>query len=91
MQSGLTNPDNAGAASSDYLHLFGITALAYMWRLMAKTANEKIRGGDADPFYANKLTVGRCFLERIAPQAGAHLTKLKAGSANLMSLPAEAF
>ena len=36
MQNGLANPDNAGAASSNYLQLFGLTALAYMWSLMAK-------------------------------------------------------
>src|SRR3712207_6880494 len=43
MQNGLANPDNAGAASSDYLHLFGLTALAYMWALMAKAAQEQDR------------------------------------------------
>ncbi len=91
MQNGMSNPDNAGAASNDYLHLFGLTALAYMWRLMAKAAAEKVAGGDADPFYANKLVVGRHFLERILPQAAAHLARLKAGSATLMALPAEAF
>ena len=91
MQNGLTNPDAAGAASNDYLHLFGLTALAYMWRMMAKAAHEKIKAGDADPFYANKLAVGRYFLERILPQTGAHLAKLKAGPAAVMALPAEAF
>ena len=29
MQNGMKNPDNAGAASNDYMHLFGLTALAY--------------------------------------------------------------
>ncbi|HTK34787.1 MAG TPA: acyl-CoA dehydrogenase C-terminal domain-containing protein [Caulobacteraceae bacterium] len=91
MQHGLANPDDAGAASTDYLHLFGLTALAYMWRLIAKAADEKIKGGDTDPFYANKLAVGRYFLERVLPQTGAHLAKLKTGSATMMALPADAF
>jgi hypothetical protein len=52
MQNGLANPDNAGAASTDYMHLFGLVALAYMWALMAKTAQEKIAGGSSDPIYA---------------------------------------
>ena len=91
MQNGLANPDNAGAASTDFLHLFGITALAYMWRLIAKAADEKIKAGDTDPFYANKLVVGRYFLERILPQTGAHLAKMKTGSATMMALPADAF
>ena len=91
MQNGLANPDNAGAASTDYMHLFGITGLAYMWALMARVSLAKIAAGDTDPFYASKISVGQYFLERILPDAGAHLTKLKAGSANMMSIPAEAF
>jgi alkylation response protein AidB-like acyl-CoA dehydrogenase len=91
MQNGLANPDNAGAASTDYMHLFGLTGLAYMWCLIAKAANAKIAGGDSDPFYANKLIVGRYFVERLLPEADSHLAKLKTGSEVLMALPAEAF
>ena len=91
MQNGMANPDNAGAASTDYLHLFGLTGLAYMWALQAAAAQAKIASGDNDPFYAHKLTTGRYFLERILPEAGAHLAKLKAGSAVMMELSAEAF
>src|ERR1043166_3021185 len=32
MQNAMKQPDNAGAGSSDYMHLFGLVALAYMWR-----------------------------------------------------------
>jgi hypothetical protein len=91
MQNGFSNPDNAIAGSTDYLRLFGLTGLAYMWALMAKVANDKIAAGDADPFYANKLTVGRYFLERVLPDTGACLVKLKSGAETVMALPAEAF
>jgi alkylation response protein AidB-like acyl-CoA dehydrogenase len=91
MQNGLANPDNAAAASTDYLHLFGLTGLAYMWALMAQAAMARIAGGGADPFYANKLIVGRYFIERILPDAGARLARLKTGAATMMSFPAEAF
>ena len=91
MQNGLANPDNAGAASTDYMHLFGITGLAYMWALMAKVSLAKIAAGAGDPFYENKVAVGRYFLERVLPDTGAHLTKLKTGSATMMAMPAEAF
>ncbi|WP_125256147.1 acyl-CoA dehydrogenase C-terminal domain-containing protein [Brevundimonas fluminis] len=91
MQNGMANPDNAGAASTDYLNIFGITALAYMWARMAKAAQAKIDGGSDDPFYAGKLATGRYFVERILPDAQAHLAKLKTGADVLMSVPAEAF
>jgi hypothetical protein len=91
MQNGFSNPDNAIAGSTDYLRLFGLTGLAYMWALMAKAAAEKIAAGDPDPFFANKLVVGRYFVERVLPDAGAALAKVKTGAALVMALPAEAF
>ncbi|MGH7027766.1 acyl-CoA dehydrogenase C-terminal domain-containing protein [Brevundimonas sp.] len=91
MQNGMANPDNAAAASTDYLHIFGLTALAYMWAQMAKSAQAKITAGDADPYYVTKLQTGQYFVERILPDAAAHLVKLKTGAEVLMQMPAEAF
>ena len=91
MQNGMANPDNAGAASTDYLHIFGLTALAYMWAQMAKSAQAKIAAGDADPYYVTKLQTGQYFIERILPDASAHLVKMKTGAEVLMQMPAEAF
>ena len=91
MQNGLANPDNAGAASTDYLHLFGLTACSYMWLLMVKAAKAKIAEGATDPFYANKLITGRYYTARVLPDADAHLAKLKTGAEPLMALAAEAF
>ena len=91
MQNGMQNPDNAGAASTDYLHIFGLTALAYMWAQMALAARKAIDDGSEDPFYVHKIATGRYFVERMLPDAGAHLAKLKSGAEVLMTLPAEAF
>ena len=91
MQNGLADPDNAAAASADYLHLFALTGLAYMWALMAQAAGKKIAAGDADPYLADLLAVGRYFIVRVLPDAGAYLSKLKTGAAPVMALAAEAF
>ncbi len=91
MQNGMSNFDNAGAASYDYLHLFGLTALSYMWALMAKASFAAKAANGADPFYDAKIAVGRHFVERMLPDAGAHLAKLKTGAGTLMALPADAF
>ncbi|MEM1106666.1 MAG: acyl-CoA dehydrogenase C-terminal domain-containing protein [Pseudomonadota bacterium] len=89
MQNGMTNFNNAGASSNDYLHLFGLTALAYMWAQMAEVAMEKNDGGD--PFYDTKVKTGRYFMDRLLPDTAAHLAKVKAGSDTMMALDAEAF
>ena len=90
MNNGLANPDNAGAGSMDYLYLFGLTALAYSWARMADVALAK-SANDNDDFFANKLITGRYFVERMLPDAGAQLAKLKTGAAPLMALDADAF
>jgi len=89
VQNGLANPDNAGAASHDYLNLMALTSLAYMWCKIVKAAQAKAEEGDA--FYANKLITGRYFLERILPETSGHLAKLKTGAGPVMALAAEGF
>ncbi|WP_333590918.1 acyl-CoA dehydrogenase C-terminal domain-containing protein [Brevundimonas sp.] len=91
MQNGMANPDNAGAASTDYLNIFGLNALAYVWAQMAVAAQKQIDAGSTDPFYVAKLQTGRYFVERILPDGAAHLKKLKTGADVLMTMPAEAF
>jgi len=91
MQNGPANPDNAAAGSLDYLRIFGLSGLAYMWAMMAEAALVRIESGDADPFFAHKLITGRYFLERVLPDAGSSLAKLKAGAKAVMALPEAAF
>src|SRR5882757_5314801 len=45
MQNALAKPDNAGAAATDYMQLFGLVTFAYMWAKMAKVAQDKIAAG----------------------------------------------
>ena len=35
MANAMAKPDNAGAGSTDYMHMFGLCALGYMWARMA--------------------------------------------------------
>ncbi|HZD26003.1 MAG TPA: acyl-CoA dehydrogenase C-terminal domain-containing protein, partial [Alphaproteobacteria bacterium] len=90
--AGLKNPDEAGAASSDYLRLFGLVALGFMWARMAKVAKQKLAEGTAEPeFYRNKLVTGRFFMERMLPDTSGLLSKVTAGGESMMALEAEAF
>jgi alkylation response protein AidB-like acyl-CoA dehydrogenase len=92
MQNGMANPDNAGAASTDYMHLFGLVAFGHMWGLMAVAAHEKIASGDGDKeFYEKKLVTGKFFMERVMPEHMAHLARIQTGADTMMTLNAEAF
>ncbi|OJU48735.1 MAG: acyl-CoA dehydrogenase, partial [Mesorhizobium sp. 61-13] len=93
MQNAMQKPDNAGAASTDYLHLFGLVALGYMWGRMVKVSQERL-GEAADgvaSFHENKIVTGRYFMERVMPETAAHLARISSGADTMMALPAEAF
>ena len=93
MNNAMAKPDNAGAGSYDYMHLFGIVAIGYMWALQVKTAQEKLAqgaNGDAQ-FLENKEVVARFFYERILPEAPAHLARIETGSDTMMKMAANEF
>ncbi|MCO5063448.1 MAG: acyl-CoA dehydrogenase C-terminal domain-containing protein [Rhizobiaceae bacterium] len=93
MQNGMKNPEDAGAASTDYMHLFGLVSLGYMWGKMARIAQARLVEGanGSQEFYENKLVTARYFMERIMPETAAHLARISSGSGSMMALPAEAF
>jgi len=91
MQNAMAKPDNAGAAATDYLQLFGFVALGYMWARMAKVALAKIADAGTSPYLSTKLVTGRFFMERMLPETALHLARIQTGCATIMELPEEAF
>jgi len=87
MQNAIVQPDNAGAGATDYMHLFGLVALGYMWGRIALAAQAQ----SDDPAMAAKLVTGRFFIERMLPETAAHLARIQAGADSVMALAAEAF
>jgi hypothetical protein len=93
MQNAMKAPDNAGAGATDYMHLFGLVALGYMWCRIVEAANSKLANGangHADRL-KTKLVTGRFFVERLLPETAAHLARIEAGAKSTMELPVEAF
>nr|WP_322940456.1 acyl-CoA dehydrogenase C-terminal domain-containing protein [Pseudomonas sp. s4] len=82
------NPNEIGAASVEYLHVFGYTAYAYMWALMARAALGK---EGQDEFYVSKLGTARFYFARLLPRIHSLSASVKAGSESLYLLDAEQF
>ncbi|MGF9693454.1 acyl-CoA dehydrogenase C-terminal domain-containing protein [Rhizobium sp. 0TCS1.26] len=92
MQNAMAKPDNAGAGSTDYMHLFGIVMLGYMWAKMAKAAQDLTAAGDErTDFLAAKLVTARFYMDKIMPETQLRKVRIEAGSDTLMELAAEAF
>jgi alkylation response protein AidB-like acyl-CoA dehydrogenase len=92
MQNAIAKPDNAGAGSSDYLHLFGIAALGFMWARIDKAALARMQPDAAsEPAMRAKLLTAKFFMERMLPQTALHLARIKSGADTMMALSVEAF
>jgi alkylation response protein AidB-like acyl-CoA dehydrogenase len=89
-QNGMRNPDEAAAASSDYLRLFGLTALAYLWTRMAEVSLHKL-DGEERRFYQAKLDTARFYMQRLLPQNSGLFSAILAGSKSMMAFEDEAF
>ena len=88
IQQAADNPDVPGAASVDYLDMFGYTALAYMWARMAKAAAPKAEG-DTSGFYTGKLKTARFYFERLLPKTVALAEGIRSGSDAMMAPTAD--
>jgi alkylation response protein AidB-like acyl-CoA dehydrogenase len=92
MSNAMAKPENAGAASTDYMHLTGLVVLGYMWAKMAKVANDKLEAGTDNPkFYENKLLTAKFFMERIMPECNAHMDRISTGCETMMAMETDAF
>ncbi|HYH21882.1 MAG TPA: acyl-CoA dehydrogenase C-terminal domain-containing protein [Azospirillum sp.] len=91
-QKGMKNPDEAAAASTDYLRFFALVALGYLWARMVETAAAKLAAGEGDArFYDTKVKTARFYVAKLLPQTDALFKTILAGGETLMAVEAEAF
>jgi alkylation response protein AidB-like acyl-CoA dehydrogenase len=85
---GLKDPNEAGAASTDFLRMFALVAVGFMWAKMAKVSLEKLeKGGDfPEHFYTSKLKTARFFMERMLPEVESRFRMINAGAKPLMDM-----
>jgi hypothetical protein len=85
---GMTNPDEVGGASVDYLRVAGHLVFAYFFARMASVALKKIAEGNTDPFYTAKLQTARFYFARLFPETASLMRTARSGVANLMDTDA---
>jgi alkylation response protein AidB-like acyl-CoA dehydrogenase len=88
MEAGMANHDEIGAASVDYLRLFGLVALGFMWARMAKIALPK---AEAESFYQAKIGTAKFFFARLLPLTASLLTVIQSGAEVMMEFEDGAF
>lgn len=78
--------DATGAAAVDYLRLFALVAMGWMWTRMAVAA-----GSGETALHQGKLAVADYYARRVLPQASGLAASIAAGEGAIMALAAEAF
>jgi 3-(methylsulfanyl)propanoyl-CoA dehydrogenase len=87
---GLGDPNEAGSAASEYLRLFALVAIAYLWARMAEVALARA-GDDRNGFYRAKLNTARYFMQRVLPQSSSLFACITAGGESIMAFDDQAF
>jgi alkylation response protein AidB-like acyl-CoA dehydrogenase len=91
-KAAMGNPEEVGAAASDYLLFAGYICLGFCLLASAAAGARAIaKGAGETDFYATKLVTAQHYFDRILPRVDAHAAAACAGSAGLMTLPAEHF
>ena len=91
-ERGMRDPEEAGAAATDYLRLMGLVAMAYCFARAVKVAQARLaEGTDETAFYAAKIHTAQFFFDRLLPQATAAFLAIKAGKASMMAMDEAAF
>ena len=91
-QKGMADPEEAGAAATEYLRLFGLVALGFMWLRATKVSLAALAAGSQETaFYQGKIATARFFFDRLLPQTGSLWFSIKSGKASMMALPEEVF
>ncbi len=78
--------DATGAAAVEYLRLFALVSLGWMWARMAAAA-----ASGNSPFHDAKRMVADFFAQRMLTQAKGLAASIAGGEAAIMALPADAF
>jgi Acetyl-CoA dehydrogenase C-terminal like len=84
------NPEEAGAAATEYLRMFGLVAIGFMWSRMAEKSF-KLNMAGPDEFYAAKIATAQFYMAKILPETGSLMSSIMAGSGPVMGLREDAF
>jgi hypothetical protein len=83
---GMSDPEEAASQASNYLTLFGITTIAYLWARMALSASER-----SGKFYETKIKTARYYFSHVLPETDSLHAILNAGKANMMAYAEDEF
>ena len=83
------NIEELGASANDYLHVFGYTAMAFVWAKMAESS--LAQSSSSDEFYQSKIKTARYYFARLLPRRLSLIASIKAGCDTLFDMDENLF
>jgi alkylation response protein AidB-like acyl-CoA dehydrogenase len=83
------NIEELGASANDYLHVFGYTAMAFVWAKMAESS--LAQSSSTDEFYQSKIKTARYYFARLLPRRLSLIASIKAGCDTLFDMDENLF
>ncbi len=91
-EKGINDQKQAAAASADYLKMFGLVALGFIWAQMAKVCISKLSNSSSNSdFFETKIKVGEFYMSKILPETSSLLSRITSGAETLMALDEKEF
>tara|TARA_A100001011_G_scaffold351524_2_gene391683 strand:- start:10 stop:756 length:747 start_codon:yes stop_codon:yes gene_type:complete len=78
---GLADPEEGAGPATDYLKLFALTSLAYIWIKYIDISYRKMND-DPKGFYKAKIATGTYFLNKILPETGSLTSSIMSGASS---------
>jgi hypothetical protein len=85
-QKGMADPEEAGAVASNYLNVFALTTLGFIWCKQAYAALDR-----DDRLGRSKIKTARYFMYNVLPEIHGLAAIIKAGKAQMMDFEIEEF
>ena len=76
---GLNNPDEAAGPATDYLKMFSLVAIGYVWTQYAEISFNK-QNDDPEGFYKAKIESGKYYMSKILPETGSLMSSILSGA-----------
>ena len=83
-----SSKEELGCAANDYLHVFGYTAMAYIWARMAEVS---LAASEDSAFHQSKIHTARYFFSRLLPRCQSLITSAKSGQNAMFDMDEELF
>ena len=78
---GLSDPEEGAGPATDYLKMFALTSLAYVWVKYIDISNRKMNDDPKD-LYKAKIATGTFFLNKVLPETGALMSSIMSGASS---------